>query len=46
MSNAALNLNKLRLVNSIVGRHSKVICTRELHGSIRLLVSDYSYIEL
>ncbi len=46
MSNAMLNLNKLRLVDSTVGRYSKVICTRELHGSIRLLISDYSYIEL
>ena len=45
-NNATLNLNKLRLIDSIVGRHSKVLCTRELHGSIRLLVSDYSYIEL
>jgi len=46
MSNATLNLNRLRLVDSIVGRYSKIMCTRELHGSIRLLVSDYSYIEL
>ena len=46
MSNATLNLNELRLVDSIVGRYSKIICTKEHHGTIRLLTSDHSYIEL
>lgn len=46
LNSAVLDLNKLRLIDSIIGRNSAVKCSRELHGSIRLVISDFSGVEL
>lgn len=42
LSNTTVDINMLRLVDSVVGRHSVIDCNRELHGNIRLVISDYS----
>ncbi len=46
MDNAVVDINKMRLVDSIIGRRSYVKCSRELHGEVRLAISDYSRIEI
>jgi len=46
MDEAVLDLGRLRLVDSVVGRRSVVKCGRELHGEIKLAVSDFSRVEL
>jgi len=46
MDETVLDLGRLRLVDSVVGRRSVVKCGRELHGEIRLAVSDFSRVEL
>jgi glucose-1-phosphate thymidylyltransferase len=46
MDGATVDINRLRLVDSVVGRNSLVRSSRELHGEIRLSISDYSRVEL
>ncbi len=46
MDRASVDINKLRLIDSVVGRYSVVKCSREMHGEIRLAISDYSRVEL
>ncbi len=46
LERALLDTRRLRLVNSIVGRESVVKCSRELYGDFRVVISDYSYVEL
>ena len=41
LNDSAIDMNKLRLVDSVIGRHCSVTCKRELHGSIKLAISDY-----
>lgn len=42
LNNTTIDINKLRLMDSVIGRYSIVKCQRELYGSIRLAISDYS----
>lgn len=46
LDNAEIELNKARLVDSVIGSYSRTICSKELHGDIRLVISDYSLIVL
>jgi len=46
MDQSTLDLNGLRLVDSVVGRSSSVRCSRELRGEVRLSISDYSRVEI
>ena len=46
MDQVVIDINRLRLVDSVIGRYSYVKCGRELHGAIKLAVSDYSRIEI
>ena len=46
LNDSLIDINKLRLVDSVIGRSSVVRSSRELHGEIRLAVSDYSRVEL
>lgn len=46
MDNAFVDVGRLRLVDSVLGRFSVVRCSRELHGELRLAVSDYSRVEI
>lgn len=41
LNNTVIDVNKLRLVDSVIGRYCSVTCKRELHGSIKLAISDY-----
>ena len=46
MDDATININKLRLIDNIIGRYSVVRCLKEVHGEIKLAISDYSRVEL
>lgn len=46
LDNSTLDLNKARLVDSVIGSRSQVKCSREAYGDIKLIVSDYSTIIL
>jgi len=46
MDGAIVDINRLRLVDSVVGRYSVIRCSREMHGEIKLAISDYSRVEL
>ncbi len=46
MDHTVVDINKLRLTDSVVGKYSLVKCSRDLHGCIKLAVSDYSRVEL
>lgn len=46
MNNVAVSLNRARLIDSILGRYTRVDVSRELHGDMRLLLSDYSYLRI
>jgi len=46
MDNAVIDINRLRLVDSVVGRYGVIRCLRELHGELKLAVSDYSRVEI
>ena len=41
-----VDVNSLRLVDSVVGRRASVVCRRELYGTIRVTLSDYSSVEI
>ena len=41
-----IDLNKARLVDSVIGSRSVVRCAKEVYGDIRLVISDYSVIAL
>ena len=46
MDYATIDGNSLRLVDSIIGRYSTFKSTKEIRGEIKLVVSDYSRVEL
>jgi glucose-1-phosphate thymidylyltransferase len=46
LNNARLKLNKTRLINSIIGRYSVIESTRELHGDVEFIITDYSIVRL
>ena len=46
MDNAIIDINGLRLIDSVIGRYATVKCFREIHGEIKLAISDYSRVEL
>jgi glucose-1-phosphate thymidylyltransferase len=46
MDEAVIDIGGLRLVDSVVGRWSLVRSGRELHGELRLAISDHSRVEL
>jgi len=46
MDQSVIDSNRLRLVDSVIGRYSTVKCSRELHGEIRLAIPDYSRVEI
>ena len=46
LNDAEIDLNRLRLVDSVIGRYSVIRCSKEIHGEIKLAVSDYSRVEL
>jgi glucose-1-phosphate thymidylyltransferase len=46
LDGSELDLNKARLVDSVVGSRSIVRSSREIYGDIRLIMSDYSKVIL
>lgn len=46
LDNAVIDLNKLRLVDSIIGRYCHLRCSKEIHGEVRLVISDYSKVDI
>ncbi|MEZ0394095.1 MAG: glucose-1-phosphate thymidylyltransferase [Desulfurococcaceae archaeon] len=46
MSEAEVDINRARLTDSVVGSHSRVRCARELHGDLRLVISDFSVVSI
>jgi len=46
MDYATIDGNKLRLMDSVIGRYSSFKSLKEIHGEIRLVISDYSRVEL
>ncbi len=46
LNDSVIDINKLRLVDSVIGRHCSVTCKREHHGSIKLAISDYCRVSL
>jgi len=46
LNDSVIDVNKLRLVDSVIGRYCSVTCRRELHGSIRLAISDYCRVNI
>lgn len=46
LDDAEVDLNRIRLINSVIGSHSKVKCARELYGDVKLVLSDYSIMEI
>lgn len=46
LNNTELDLNKARIVDSVIGCYCKVRCSRELHGDLKLTIFDYSSIIL
>jgi len=46
MDKAVHELGRLRLMDSVVGRRNVVKCGRKLHGEIKLVESDFSWVEL
>lgn len=42
LNDSVIDVNRLRLTDSVIGRYSLVKCKRELYGTIRLAISDYS----
>ena len=46
LNDSLIDINKLRLVDTVIGRYCSVTCKRELHGSIKLAISDYSKVNL
>lgn len=46
MSNAEIDINNARLVDSVVGCYSRVYCSRGIQGNLKLMLSDYSAISI
>jgi len=46
LNDSLIDVNKLRLVDTVIGRYCLVTCKRELHGSIKLAISDYCKVSL
>ncbi|MEM0488275.1 MAG: glucose-1-phosphate thymidylyltransferase [Candidatus Bathyarchaeia archaeon] len=46
LDNSEVELNRARLVNSVIGSKSRIRCSREFYGDIKLSISDHSIIEL
>ncbi|MEM1868257.1 MAG: glucose-1-phosphate thymidylyltransferase, partial [Thermosphaera sp.] len=46
LDNSEVELNRARLVNSVIGSRSRIRCSREFYGDIKLSISDHSIIEL
>lgn len=46
MDHAKINIGRARLIDSVVGSYSKVNSRREIYGDLRLILSDYSLVEL
>jgi len=46
LDNVFIDVNKLRLIDSVLGSHTIIKSSRDLRGEARLVVSDYSQIYL
>ncbi len=46
MDYATIDINRLRLIDSVIGRYSSIRCTKEIHGEMKLAISNYSRVEL
>jgi len=46
LDHAEININKARLIDSVIGSHSSVKCYKDIYGDIRLIISDYSKVYL
>jgi glucose-1-phosphate thymidylyltransferase len=46
LDNALIDINGLRLVDSVVGSNTVIKSSRELRGEARIVVSDYSQVYL
>ena len=46
LNNVVVDINGLRLIDSVIGRYSVVKCLKEIHGEMKLAISDYSRVEL
>lgn len=46
MEHVEVDLNNMRLVDSVIGSHSKVCCRKEIRGDLKLILSDYSIVSL
>ncbi|MGC9010467.1 MAG: glucose-1-phosphate thymidylyltransferase [Sulfolobales archaeon] len=46
MDYCEIDLNRSRLIDSVIGSHTRIKAARELHGDIRLIISDNSFIQI
>lgn len=46
LDGAEIDINKARLIDSVIGSFSKVKSSRELHGDLRLVISDLSIVSI
>ena len=46
LNDSLVDVNKLRVADSVIGKCSYISCKKELHGTIRLVTSDYSRVEI
>ncbi len=46
LEEAEVDIGYLQLVDSVVGRRARVISRRDLHGKIKVALSDYSRVEI
>ena len=44
LDHSVIDIRNLRLIDSVIGRYSMVQSARELHGNLKLAISDYSRI--
>jgi len=46
LDNAVIDINGLRLIDSVVGSNTVIKSSRELRGEARIVISDYSQVYL
>ncbi|MEM1541421.1 MAG: glucose-1-phosphate thymidylyltransferase [Ignisphaera sp.] len=46
MDFSEIDINRARLIDSVVGSYSSILCSKEIRGDIKLVISDYSKVYL
>ncbi len=46
LEESLVDINSLRLVDSVIGRRARITCKRELYGTLQAALSDYSSVEI